>query len=405
MNQINIVKHCLSLITEKEDINDISDIILQKIIKLTNSQYGFIAEWKETYFHCLAITNISWNDYSRNLYSTIKTNNFNFHNMNTLFGVCGTTKKLVISNDVSNDKRSGGLPSGHPKLSNFAGIPLICENEFIGMIGIANKNGGYTEKYIKQITPYINIASDIIGVSIKQDTTHSDFDVIKDIRSPETNNLTHELRTPISSIIGMSMLLEKTTTLTETQHKYIKIIISSSNHLLSLINDLLDYSAIESQNIKLHKTPVNLITLVKEVSDMLSLKIKEKKLHYSYKIDAPIMLITDEKKIKQILINLISNSIKFTDKGSISLTICTEFKNSDEATIYFKIEDTGIGIPEDKLDIIFKPFKRINKNIQGSGLGLPITKNLSKLMGGDTICESKFGKGSVFTSSIVCNYF
>ena len=211
-------------------------------------------------------------------------------------------------------------------------------------------------------------------------------------------NISHEMRTPLTSIIGFAELLKKTK-LDNTQKDFLCTILKSSQHLLEIINDIIEISKIEAEKIDLEIEDVDLSKIIDDIIKMLSVKIKEKKLDIIVEIDPLIKdsyLRLDGFRIKQVLINLVSNAVKFTHEGYIKIIVTYNDKN-----VVISVEDTGIGIEKDKLDIIFEPFVqaelKLNREYEGTGLGLAISKNIVRLMNGDIKVESEKGKGSRFS--------
>ena len=215
------------------------------------------------------------------------------------------------------------------------------------------------------------------------------------------SNIGHELRTPLNGIIGMASLLEKTN-LDDKQLEYINLLKSSANTLQKLLSNIMDITRIESGKIQLFNEKFNLNNKIKEVIDSFLVQASEKNLKIKCKIDPkiPSFLFGDFVKLQQILNNLISNAIKFTERGSIELTIKLLEEYSDKILLLFIVEDTGIGIPEEKFNLLFKRFcqidNRLTKEYVGLGLGLAISKELVEVMGGKIWLESKPDKGSKF---------
>ena len=214
-------------------------------------------------------------------------------------------------------------------------------------------------------------------------------------------NISHEIKTPMNGIIGMlDLLLDNS--LTPEQKDYTRIAQTSSKNLLDTLNSILDYSKIESGRLKLENTDFNLLDLVDDITDLFTPMARSKKLQYSCLVehDVPFHLHGDPNRLRQILINLISNAFKFTSAGEIALHIKRHKKTKQYIEIRFSIRDTGIGIPSDKLLDLFEPFTQVDPSITrkhgGSGLGLSICKNLVKLMDGKIDVNSRADCGSDF---------
>ena len=212
------------------------------------------------------------------------------------------------------------------------------------------------------------------------------------------SNMSHEIRTPMNAILGYSQLLQDDDNLSKIQRENLKTINKSGEHLLALINDILDMSKIEAGRIVLKPSHFNFIELLKEVEQLFKFKAQQKELDLSFKINdnVPKTIFADESKIKQVIINLIGNAIKFTEKGFVHISVGKLANNM----IQVDVKDTGKGILKEEQELIFKPFEQAQKGGQergGTGLGLAISKKFSNLMEGDITIESEYEKGSVFS--------
>ena len=222
------------------------------------------------------------------------------------------------------------------------------------------------------------------------------------------SNMSHDIRTPMNAIIGFTTLATTHINNTEQVRNYLEKIMSASNHLLSLINDILDMSRIESGKIELEEAECSLSEIIHELRNILQADIMSKRLDFY--IDTVDVfdenVICDRLRLNQILLNILGNSVKFTEPGgSISIRICQKPGKSEEYGKYeFRIKDTGIGMSEEFLAHIFEPFERERNStvsgIQGTGLGMPITKNIVEMMGGTIEVTSSKGKGTEFVVEI-----
>ncbi|SBV99644.1 putative Histidine kinase [uncultured delta proteobacterium] len=216
--------------------------------------------------------------------------------------------------------------------------------------------------------------------------------------------MSHEIRTPMNAICGMSNLLT-TTPLNRTQKEYTATIISASESLLQIINDILDFSKIGAGKFELVEEPYSLAAVAGDVAAMVALKAYEKGLAFITDIDPtlPAKLVGDEGRVKQILINLVNNAVKYTMEGEVRLRVAYEPAETG-VTLVCAVEDTGIGIKPENLETIFSAFTQLdlakNKGIQGTGLGLAISRELALAMGGAITVTSEYGKGSAFTARI-----
>lgn len=214
-------------------------------------------------------------------------------------------------------------------------------------------------------------------------------------------NMSHEIRTPLNGIIGNSELLLNLDK-EDNPEDYIKTIAHSGQLLLSLVNNILDLSKLEANRLELSRVPFNLRELINQVEGVFVALAQEKAIYIDFLVDqsVPLNLIGDPSQVKQVLVNLIGNAVKFTKKGGVSISVvCTMV--DDDVDLFFKVNDTGIGISSESQKHIFDRFYQVNQDLsrefQGTGLGLIIAKNLVELMGGSISLESYLGKGSCFS--------
>lgn len=218
-------------------------------------------------------------------------------------------------------------------------------------------------------------------------------------------HMSHEIRTPLNGIIGIADLLSQSQ-MEESQSQYVKTIQNSGEALLAIINDILDFSKIETGKLELESIDFSLAELGQSLNDLFIAQLKDKNLDYKFSIDPklPEFLKGDPLRLKQILMNLVGNSIKFTESGGIFITVkALDF--SPDLSIQFNVTDTGIGIPKDKLATLFEAFTQVDSSTTrkygGTGLGLQISKSLVELMHGSIVSKSVYGEGSSFIFDII----
>ncbi|MBR5761273.1 MAG: response regulator, partial [Lachnospiraceae bacterium] len=213
-------------------------------------------------------------------------------------------------------------------------------------------------------------------------------------------NMSHEIRTPINAVIGMNEMIMREAK-DEKIADYSKNIESAGRSLLSIINDILDLSKIEAGKMELTEAPYKFSSLINDVVVMISVKAREKNLAFNVNVDEtlPDGLYGDEIRIRQIITNVLNNAVKYTEKGSVTLTVDYN-RTGDDCNLLVRVTDTGIGIKPEDIDKVFEKFDRAdmerNKTIEGTGLGLTIVKRLLVMMDGTISVESEYGKGSTF---------
>jgi PAS domain S-box-containing protein len=299
-------------------------------------------------------------------------------------------------------------------IMSLMGHPLIVKGNVIGVILMISLSDLDTD------IQNIDLLANAIAIGIDNKQSEERLRVAKQAAEAASQakgqflaSMSHELRTPLNAILGFAQLMVRDSSLKDSHRSYLKIINDSGEHLLELINDVLDMSKIESGRITLNITSFDLYHLLDTLEKMFRLKVSDKALQLIFKRSpkAPQWISTDEGKLRQILINLLSNAIKFTNQGSIVLSIdvtkssepdsqlSSQHQEKPSTILKFTIEDTGAGIPTNYLEKIFEAFEQTDlgkKSAEGTGLGLPISLKFAQFMGGQITVSSQLGEGSIF---------
>ena len=271
----------------------------------------------------------------------------------------------------------------------------------------------YMSQYVTYITMYAfaGVALVFISYSVASYKREMDeqYEVAREALEAKSNflaNMSHEIRTPMNAIYGMAEILEGRES-AGANKEYIAVIKRSSENLLSIINEILDFSKVDSGKMEILEEPYEFNEMLQDVISIIEFRMRDKNLRLLLNIDPniPVRLVGDETRVRQILINLLNNAVKFTNQGSVTL----DMKWRNESSIYnmpvgrmtIYVRDTGIGISEENIGKLFTAFGQIdtkkNRNVEGTGLGLAISKSLADAMGGNISVESALGRGSVFT--------
>ena len=406
------------------DFREVMNSMLDTLLQLTESEYGFTGEVffdddGKPFLKAHAITNIAWNKETRVLYDESIEKGFEFRNLDTLFGHVMTSRKAVISNNPATDPRAGGLPEGHPVMSSFLGVPVFYGNELVGMYGIANRTGGYDE----ELQEFLRTFDSTYGVMIhskrllhKEGLYRQELIIAKEdaenanhAKTQFLSSMSHELRTPMNAIMGFGQLLKLDTDppLSELQKANTGEILEASNHLMELINQVLDLAKIEVGHIDLTLERVELGKIIADASQLvavlaesrgieISLMRDGREISYDELLQQNYAVRADRTRLKQAILNLLSNAVKYnTENGKVIINVAP----ADNNLIRISVTDTGKGLSQKQQKELFTAFNRLgaeHSGVEGTGIGLVITKSIVELMGGRIGLESEQEKGSTF---------
>lgn len=396
------------------------DFLLKELLHVTGSEFGFIGdvlheEDGTPFLQTHAISDISWDEQSRNFLLEHGPAGLEFRNLDTLFGRPLQSGEALISNSPNEDERAGGLPPGHPELKSFAGMPIYYGDSMVAMAGVANREEGYDEELVSFLEPFLRTMGQVVHFyrqELERQKIQRELVIAKEeaelASSAKTRflaTMSHEIRTPLNAIVGVADLL-RNTSLDEEQLNLVETYDRASEHLLSLVNDILDISKVEAGELQIDLCWFDLRKLVEDCIHLHESKARQKglRLVFEAKNDSVVKVCSDDNRIRQVLVNLLSNAIKFTSDGLIRVALELEGEE-----VKLEVSDTGKGIEMSSLERIFDPFSQEDEGIQrhygGTGLGLAICKKIAYLLKGELLVSSTPKEGSVFSFVFKRNAF
>ncbi|WP_407276017.1 ATP-binding protein [Halothiobacillus sp. DCM-1] len=403
---------------EQVEPRTVWQMMLDQLLAVTGAEFGFLGEvlFGIEPTPCLkihAITNLSWSAESDALYERVMAGNMLFCNPNNLIGAVMQSREPVVATEVSADPRRGGFPPGHPAIHNYLGIPLYQGDTLVGVVAIGNRAEGVSLDLVDTLAPFLSTCA-IMTVSLRQQAKQREYeqqlieskaqaDRANQGKSQFLSSMSHELRTPLNAILGFAQLMSasRREPLSDKQRGFVEQILKAGQHLLSLVNDVLNLAKIEAGEITLSPEPLNLAELAQEATDMLLDTARSQQIELNNELRAAQWACADHTRARQVLLNLMSNAIKYNrPQGRVTLNPLPARTRADGlGWIGFAVQDTGLGIPKDKQHRLFRAFERLgreNSAIEGTGIGLMITRQLIERMYGELSFESTEGEGTTF---------
>ncbi|MEM7029601.1 MAG: ATP-binding protein [Chloroflexota bacterium] len=352
---------------------------------------------------------------------------------------------LVVANAIEDTDFADAMSVMTLRLRSVICTPLITQNRTIGAIYVENRSAAnhFTETDLASLEFFSNqAAGSIENVSrynnledLVEERTQTLAEALSDLQETQAelvlaksvaeqareraeianaakseflSNMSHELRTPLNGILGYTQIMQQEPDLTTGQREHLVIIERSGEHLLTLINDILDLSKIEAKKLELFIDEINLSVFLNEVVSLMQMKAVQKNITFNFQpaLNLPEDIYADEKRLRQVLINLLDNAIKFTDAGYVNFRVSAGRSSqplANEQQLCFEVEDTSIGMTEADIERIFNPFEQLWRGArytEGAGLGLSISQQLVALMGGEVEVKSVPGEGSHFSFTV-----
>jgi len=392
-----ILYNISSATLEFSEIKDIYQVIVNEVGKIWNTENFFIA-----------LFNKATNTLSLPFFSDEKDDFREIPVKGTITGwVIKNSKPILLKEtDIIEMERKGEVDLVGTPCKVWMGVPLKAENETIGAMCLQDYSDA--NKFTQEDLVLLEFVANQIAVSIQKRKMLDNL-VIERKKAEEAANskqtfistMSHEIRTPLNEVIGISNLLLQTNP-NPDQLDLIKTLRFSANHLMTLVNDVLDYSKMESGKITFEQIQFNLNEFLDEIKRSYSFRAKEKNLDFTVQKSpgVPDEITGDQIRLNQVLSNLLSNAFKFTSAGSISIKVEEKQRKGNMITLEFRVTDTGIGIPPEKQQLLFEDFTQASpdttRRFGGTGLGLAICRKLVELQGGKISLESEPGKGSSF---------
>lgn len=382
------------------DERSVFDKLLAAALELTGSEFGFVGEVHTDpdsgapYLQTFAITDIAWDAATRQLYDEQAEAGFRFTNPDSLFGTVLTTREVVISNDPRHDPRAGGTPHGHPPLNAFLGLPVLAGGEFLGMVGLANREGGYDEELVEWLSPYLSTCASVLLHARADRARRRSEDELRAARARAEDasaaknvflsRMSHELRTPLNAMLGFAQLMEMRGS-SDVDRMDAARVVTAGRHLLGLLDDVMDVASLEAGRLALDVRLVPLAQLVDECMTLVRAGADERGVTVECgSVPDDLAVAADPARLRQVLLNLLDNAVKYSRHGG-TVRVEVGHPEGDDVTCV-DVVDEGVGIPAIHAERVFEPFERVEApalGVPGSGLGLAVSRSLARAMGGD----------------------
>ena len=422
---IEAIREAQTLFILGDSSRKIFDVLLNSLLKLADSEYGFIDELFRTpdgepYLSPRATTDIARSEETRHLSTQSLNGERDFTNKKSLFGEVLTTGRVVIANGAAAEPRRDGGPGEHPALSAFLGIPLVSNQEFIGVIGLANRPGGYSEEFAAYLEPVVKACANLLtawridqqritaeeeirqlNASLEQRVRERTAELELAVKELDafSYSISHDLRAPLRAVDGYSrMLLEDfAPRLDDEGRRKVDVIRSETRRMGQLIDDLLAFSRLSRQ--KTEAEVIDMHALAQKVFDELAALDPDRRLRLDLHL-LPLAYGT-RAMIRQVWVNLISNAIKFTKERVLGEIEIDAREGDDGAPVYY-VRDNGAGFDMRHVSKLFGVFQRLHgqQEFQGTGVGLALVQRIVQRHGGRVWAEGKVGHGATFYFTI-----
>jgi PAS domain S-box-containing protein len=401
-------------------LEEVSTLVLEHAQRVTGSRFGFVGYIDPASGHLISPT------LTHDIWETcqVPDKTFVFDMFSGLWGWVLKHRRPLLTNAPEEDARSSGTPPGHIPIERFLGVPALFDEQLMGQVALANPERDYTAQDLAFVERLASLYALAVQRRRGEDALRrakEEAEAANRAKSVFLANMSHELRTPLNAILGFSQLIANNVRLDATQQENLETVLRSGEHLLSLINDVLAMSKIEAGRVTLNEQSFDLHRLLQGLEEMFALRAEAKGLTLILDLapDTPRYVHTDEGKLRQILMNLLGNAVKFTQEGGVTLRVGHKREASVQGaadgatadasagtsplTLCFEVEDTGAGIASEELTALFDPFVQTESgraSQEGTGLGLPICQQFVSLLGGELRVTSEVGKGSLFKFDI-----